>query len=362
MSDVRRCRGLVAVLLLLGCELVCTLAPAGASAEVQLPPGFRAHVYVTGQGFDTSQDRGARGIPSVSTMAFDPAGVLVLARSGRRYMSGGEVEDLWRLYRVPVGGARLTPTTVAPYLLGPPLSNPQAGAVRGARELFVTTYDRDRKTGVLYRMVDGRAELFAGGTPDAGAEPQLRQPEGVALDPAGGFFVADRSAGAIVRLDAAGRVVAPRYAEMLRPRVLASDRAGGLWVGADGAAEAPWQQAEGQIWHVSAAGVPRLILKGPVPQAIALTPGGNLAVADRHGSQVFLVTPEGERVDFARFTDGDAPRSLGVAPVTPETERAGIAGELFVVAIKGAAWPVNEVLRISGPIDDFVRQRRPRAP
>ena len=69
-----------------------------------------------------------------------------------------------------------------------------------------------------------------------------------------------------------------------------------------------------------------------------------------------------ERVDLIRFTDGDAPRSLVVAPVTPETQRSGIAGEIFVVSVRGAAWPVNEVLRISGPLDELVRERAPRAP
>ena len=338
------------------------LAPALAAAEVQVPPGFRVQAYVTGQGFDSSQERGARGVPSVATLTFDPAGVLYLGRSGRRYMSGGEVEDLWRLYRIPAGGASMTPSTEARFLFGPPLSNPQVGVFRGERELFVTTYDRDRKIGVLYRMVDGRAELFAGGTPEAGAPPDLRQPEGIAVDPSGGFYVADRSAGAVVRLDARGRVVARRHAEMTRPRVLVADRAGGLWVGADGTAEAPWQQAEGQIWHVSPEGVSRLILRGPLPQAFALSPAGNLLVADRHGSAVFALTPVGERVDLIRFTDGDAPRSLVVAPVTPETQRAGIAGEIFVVSVRGAAWPVNEVLRISGPLDELVRERAARAP
>lgn len=350
-----------ATLWLLFLMLVLLLAPATAGAEIQLPPGFRAQVYASGEGFDTSQERAARGIPSVSTLVFDPAGTLYLARTGRRYVAaGGEVEDIGTLYRIPAGGARLSPKTEKQYLYGPPLSNPQVGTVRGERELFVTTYDRDRKIGVLYRMVAGRAELFAGGTPDAGATPLLRQPEGVAVDPSGGLYVADRIEGAVVRLDATGRPVTRRYVEVARPRVILADRAGGLWVGADGAAEAPWQQAEGQIWRVSAEGALELVLRGPMPQAMALTPGGNLLVADRHAAQVFALTPDGARVDVIRFTDTDAPRSLAVAPVTPETERAGIAGDLFVVVIKGAAWPVNEVLRITGPLDELIRARRPR--
>src|SRR5262245_26624415 len=39
------------------------LVTAPAHAEVTLPPGFTTEVYVTGQGFDTSGERGVTGIP-----------------------------------------------------------------------------------------------------------------------------------------------------------------------------------------------------------------------------------------------------------------------------------------------------------
>jgi len=337
--------------------LAVLLASAPARADVEALPGLSVRVYVTGDGFDSTEGRGARGIPAVSTLVFDPEGVLYLARTGRRY-SGGDVEDKFPLYRIPTGGARLTRQSESRYLHGPPLPNPQAGAVRGARELFVTTFDRDRKIGVLYRMVDGRAELFAGGTPDPGQTALLKQPEGVVVDSGGGFFVADRDRGVIVRLDAAGRVVDPRFAAITRPRVLALDESGGLWVGADGAAEAPWQPGPGEIWHVSREGESRLVLSGPVPQAISLSPGGHLVVADRQGAQIFAIAPDGMRIDLAQFTDGDAPRSLVFAPVTPETRRAGIAGDLFIVTINRGTWPLNDVLRISGPLDEALRERR----
>jgi hypothetical protein len=333
------------------------LASCPAWAEVEVPPGLSVRLYVTGEGFDSTESRAARGIPAASTLTFDPEGVLYLARTGRRYM-GGDADDKFPLYRIPVGGARLTRDSESRYLHGPPLPNPQVGAVRGARELFVTTFDRDRKIGVLYRIVDGRAELFAGGTPDPGQSPVLKQPEGVAIDPAGGFFVADRDRGVIVRLDGNGRVVDPRYAVMMRPRVLAVESSGALWVGSDAAAEAPWQPGPGEIWRVSREGEPRLVLSGPVAQAISLSPGGHLLVADRQGAQVFAIAPDGVRIDLARFTDGDAPRSLAFAPVTPETRRAGIAGDLFVVTINRGTWPLNEVLRISGSLDDVLRERR----
>jgi hypothetical protein len=332
------------------------LAPSVATADLLLPPGFTAQVYVTGEGFESGAARGVRGIPAASTLAFDQTGVLYLARTGRRY-AGGEVEDLWRIYRVPLGGARLTPDTEARFLHGPPLPNPQVAAIRGGREVFVTTFDRDRKVGVLYRMLDGRPEWFAGGTPPPGVPPLFRQPEGAAVDAAGNLYVADREQGVIIRLDPSGRVLDPRYVEVRRPRVLAVDDKDGLWIGSDGSAAAPWQSGEGEIWKVSREGIARLVLRGPVPAGIGLSPGGYLFVADRHAAQVFAVAPDGKRIEFARFTDGDAPRGLGFAPVTSETRRAGIAGDLFVVTIGRGAWPVNEVVRISGPFDDFAGRR-----
>ncbi|MBI4636934.1 MAG: hypothetical protein HY727_11350 [Candidatus Rokubacteria bacterium] len=337
--------------------LVLLLVAAPATADLLLPPGFSVQVYVTGDGFDSDAARGVRGIPATSTVAFDHAGNLYLARTGRRYL-GGEVEDLWPIYRIPVGGARLRPDTEGSYFHGPPLPNPQVAAIRAGREILVTTFDRERKVGVVYRMLDGRAELLAGGTPPRGRAPLLTQPEGVAADAAGSVYVADRDRGVIVRLDAGGRVLDPRYVSVARPRVLAVDDKDRLWIGSDGAAEAPWQRGPGEIWRVGRQGVPSVVLNGPVVAGLALGPDGHPFVADRHAGKIFFITAEGRAAEFAGFTDGDAPRGLCFAPATPETRRAGIAGDLFVVTISRGAWPVNEIIRISGPFDELVRKQR----
>jgi hypothetical protein len=339
----------------LALALLLMLAPLEAAAELRLPQGFTVQVYVTGEGFDTDTTRGIRGIPSTATLTFDHAGLLYLARSGRRY-GGGEAYDLWPIFRIPAGGARLSPDVEGRYFYGPPLLNSQVGARRG-REVFVTTFDRERRIGALYRVVDGRAELFAGGTPERGARPVLRQPEASAADSAGNLYVADRAEGAIVRFDPDGRTLAPKFVSVARPRLLAVDDRDYLWIGSDGSAELPSQQGPGEIVRVSPQGVSETVYRGPVIAALAVGPGGSLFVADRHEKQLFALGPDGKRIEFGHFTDGDMPRGLAFAPVTPETRRAGVAGDLFVVAIRAGTWRLNEVLRISGPFEELVRPR-----
>jgi hypothetical protein len=338
--------------------LALAVAP-DAAAGLLLPPGFTSEVYVTGTGFEGAGAPGARGVPAASMLAFDAAGTLYLSRTGRRYF-GGEVDDLFSVYRIPAGGARITRESEARYFYGPPLPNPQVAMVRGALDLFVTTFDRERRIGVLYRIVGGRAELVAGGTPEGARAPLLRQPEGGAVDSSGHLYVADRERGAIVKLDGAGRVVDPRWFAVTRPRLVAIDAGDRVWVGADGPAEAPWQRGPGEIWLIDADRRAALLARGPVPAGIALSPGGHLFFADRQAGRIGFLNADGTTGDFARFTDGDAPRGLGFAPATPATRQAGIAGDLFAITITKGGWRLNEIVRISGPFDEFVRRQAAR--
>ena len=108
---------------------------------------------------------------------------------------------------------------------------------------------------------------------------------------------------------------------------------------------------------VVAGRAPTVVLRGPLIAAMAVSPTGRLFVADRQGTRIFFLDSEGKPVEFASFTDGDAPRSLAFAPITPQTRAARIAGDLFVVTVNRGAWRVNEVLRISGPLDAPLRGR-----
>ena len=331
--------------------LALMLVPVPARAEMVVAPGFTAQVYVTGNGFMPDSGRDTQGIPSSTTLAVDGGGVLYVARSGRRYM-GGEIDDLWPIYRIPVGGARLTPETEAHFFHGPPLWSPQVAAVASSGSVFVTTYDRDRKIGALYRMVDGRAELFAGGTPPHGA-PLLRQPEGVAFDAAGNVYVADREQGVIIKLDPAGRVLDPRFLALTRPRALVMDERARLWIGGDEENTAPWQRAPGVLWRAGPEPGLVPVVHGPLAAGLGIGPDGRIFMADRQGARITAIAADGTASEFARFTDGDAPRALAFVPDTPATRRAGLAGDLFVITITRGRWPVNDIVRVSGPFGDF---------
>jgi DNA-binding beta-propeller fold protein YncE len=329
------------------------LAPATAPAQIALPPGFTAQVYVTGEGFNDG--RAVTGIPSTSTIVLDGAGTLYAARTGRRYI-GGEVEDLWPIYRFAAGGGRMTRESEGRFLYGPPLPNPQVAAVRGG-ELLVTTFDRDRAVGVLYRVVDGRAELLAGGTPPSRLTPPLlKQPEGVAVDADGNILLADRQRDTVLRFDATGRLLDPRWLALPRPRLVVA-RGERLWIAGDGDADAPWQRGTGEIWSVGPQGR-RLALRGPIAAGMDATAAGSLFVADRQRARLIAVGTDATTVDFATFAEGDAPRTLAFAPVTEATRRAGIAGDLFVAVIRRGTWALNEIIRISGPFDDYVRTNK----
>src|SRR5712691_8237298 len=112
--------------------LACLFDVGSAWAEMTLPRGFTATLYASGDGFDAGSVTSAGGLPTTTTAAFDQSGMLYLARTGRRY-AGGEIEDLWPLYRIPAGGARLTPSSERRFLYGPPLWSPQVSVGRAGR-------------------------------------------------------------------------------------------------------------------------------------------------------------------------------------------------------------------------------------
>jgi hypothetical protein len=112
----------------------------------------------------------------------------------------------------------------------------------------------------------------------------------------------------------------------------------------------------GQIWRVGPDGRGVSVFDGPHAAAIAAGPAGLLFVAQRHTRKVLVVTPGGRAIELATLGGDAMPRGLAVAPDTPGTRRAGIAGDLFVVSFTLRTWYLNEVIRISGPFAELVRQ------
>src|SRR5256885_12422730 len=88
-----------------------------------------------------------------------------------------------------------------------------------------------------------------------------------------------------------------------------SDR---LWIGADVSVEAPWQQGPGEIWAVSPQSGAQLVLRGPLAAGLAVAPSGHAIVANRQAATVVVVTPDGQTLELARFTEGDVPRGLAL--------------------------------------------------
>jgi hypothetical protein len=48
--------------------------------------------------------------------------------------------------------------------------------------------------------------------------------------------------------------------------------------------------------------------------------------------------------------------------VTPAPLHAGIAGDLFLIVVRRQIWTINEVVRVSGPFDEFIRRESRATP
>lgn len=327
------------------------------SSGLRLPPGFHATIYVTGSGFHDDQ----RGIPAVVSMAFDPGGALYFARTANRLKEIYGRADA-RIYRMPPGSARLTPGTEKRFLFGPPLYDPDELAVNRRGKVFVSA-SHPAGYGAVYRLnADGAASLFAGGAAAAG-QPLLRNPEGIAFDKADNVYVIDNDLGAVVKLDDKGKVLRPRWLTGLgRGRTLTIDASGNLWIGSDGAHDSEHIDRNGEILRVPlSGGKPETIYSGALPSGMSFSPGGNLFVAQRRAHRIFALTPAGKRVDFAAFTGRSALRTLAFPPVTEQTRRLGIAGDLFVMVFPMLDYPVREVIRVTGPFDGYVKRKATEA-
>ena len=345
----------IAVVFLVNGAVWAGYDPAG----MKLPPGFKATTYITGSGFDPDRTMNGRGIPAIVAFSFHKDGALYFARTANRLR---EIygSDAASIYRFPPGGAEVTPGTESKYLFGPPLLDPDELGVNAEGDVFVSTRDRIKGYGSVYRLTpSGGKTLFAGGPPGPGIPSLFKDPEGIVFDHLGNVYVVDNDLGVVVQLNSKGKVLNPQYVKGIgRGRTLTIDPRGYLWIGSDGPHHSPHRDGFGRIYRLTfSSGKLDLLHTGPLPSGMDLSPGGNLFVAQRRSGKLFALTPDGKRVEFASFPGRAALRTLAISPVTQETRRLGIAGNLFVMVFPMLDYPVREIIRISGPLDQYVRDR-----
>ncbi len=332
------------------------------AAGMTLPPGFTATTYVTATGFDSSPGRNAPGLPAIVTINFDAAGNLYFARTANRLR---EIygTDSAPIYRIPAGAANITKLSEPGIRFGPALSDPDEMGVNAAGEVFVATRDRSTGIGAVYKITQtGKATLFAGGPPARGREKLFQDPEGIAFDHAGNLYVADDDLGRVVKLGPKGKVLDAGFISgPERFRTLTFDPRGFLWVGSDGRHDAPHVDGSGRIYRARLSdGKLRLLHSGPLASGMGLSPGGNLFAAQRRSGKIFALTPDGKHVPFASFSfSGNAAlRTLAFPPDNAATRKAGIAGDLFVMVFPMLDYPVREIIRITGPFDEYVKRAK----
>jgi sugar lactone lactonase YvrE len=324
------------------------------AAGVKLPPGFKITSYITGSGFHEKE----RGIPAVVSMAMHGDGAMYFPRTANRLREiyGRETAQI---YRIPPGPAAMTPQNEKKFLFGPALEDPDELGINARGEVFVSTRNQAGGYGSVYRITQSEeGSLFAGGPAPGGKAPLLKDPEAVAFDAAGNVYVVDNDLGVVVRLDRTGKILDPRWiSDIGRGRTLTFDPRGYLWIGSDGPHDTPHVDGSGRIFRFHLA-TRKLepVHSGPLPSGMSLSPGGNLFVAQRRSHKLFALTPAGKYVEFATFTGRSALRTLLFPPVTAETRKLGIAGDLLVMVFPMLDYPVREIIRISGPFDAYTKQ------
>lgn len=252
-------------------------------------------------------------------LAVDPAGNLLVADTGnhtiRRIAPDGTVTT--------VAGSPGVPGTADGVGTAARFDAPSGLAVDGSGGTYIA--DTQNHT-IRFMAADGTVSTYAGtaGVPGlvdgTGTAAQFNQPNGLALAPNGTLYVADYgnsciravAAGAVVtRL--AGQVGTPGFADgnglstakFVGPVGIALDATGTLWVsdtlnqairriGTDGTVSTP-AGAGGTSGNADGTGTAALFFR---PCGIALTPAGNLAVADAGNHLLRTVTPAGVTTTF----------------------------------------------------------------
>lgn len=368
---------------------ILVLVAFGASAQdreqafnfddMKLPPGFTASTYISGAGFDHTEgdiarlapadERDAPGIPAIVTINFGADGRLYFGKTANRIteMTGSQSAPI---YRVPPGPSLdITQETERDLLFGPGIADPDEMGINAEGEVFVASTERNREwegvanhvvgRGAVYKIspTTGEAELFAGGD----KHPELfLDPEAITFDEEGNVYVADDDKGIVAKLDSEGNVIDAAWVDgPERWRQMSYDPRGFIWLGSDARLDEPHGEKYGRIYRASLPdGELELLHAGTLGAFNGVGPGGNLYVGSRRSGRIYVITPEGESAEFATFdqeTGKAAIRIVAFPPDTDATRELGIAGDMFAMVFPETDYPVREIIRISGPFEEWAR-------
>ncbi len=292
---------------------------------------------------------------AVREVAVDIAGNILIAggRKVWRWTAGGRLENFAGsgAYAVPIDGVPATQSH---------LNGPIGVAFDSLGGLFIAdeANQRIRKIapdGKITTVAGTGAQGFSGdGGPAAAA--QLIDPVAVAADPSGGFYISDYLGHRIRRVSPGGYIStlagngtagfadngAAGAGQLNRPRGLALDRHGSLYIADSGNHRVRRISTQGIITTVAGTGVrgyagdggPAPLAQLDTPAAVCVDAGGGLYIAE-HGNHVIRhVTPAGGIVTVAgsglRGYSGDrGPATLAMLN-HPSGIACAAAGTLFI--------------------------------
>ncbi|WP_327096108.1 hypothetical protein OIE68_40220 [Nocardia vinacea] len=241
------------------------------------------------------------------------------------------------------------------------LNYPSGVAVDGAGNLYIADFANDRVRRV--DLATGRITTVAGTSPDGLADDGLaihallREPQGVAVDGAGNFYIADCDNGRVRRVDPDGVITTvagtgiwgyngdnkPAIdAELRQPTDVAVDGAGNLYIADTNNNRVRRVDPAGVITTVAGTGTagydsdnkPAINAELNEPTGVAVDGAGNLYIADNTNQRVRRVDPDGVITTVAgtgtQGYNGDNQPAIDAELREPEGVAVDGAGNLYI--------------------------------
>lgn len=149
--------------------------------------------------------------------------------------------------------------------------------------------------------VAGNGSSFDSGDGSAATGAGVDNPVDVAVDQAGGYWIAEANGGAVRHVDSTGIISAVAVPGLLRPQGVATAPDGGVVISDLNARLLRWHHADGTntilagngFANLSADGVPAIDISLNFPEDVAFDTAGNMYIADNINYVVERVSPGG---------------------------------------------------------------------